>query len=83
MPWHWQFSAAPVRQPTRNLTVETYKIVRHYRYGRPRTIKTGLTLEQAREHCRNPETSSSTCLTAAARRRTRRLGPWFDGYERD
>jgi hypothetical protein len=60
--------------------METYKIVRHYMYGRTKTLKTGLTLEQAQEHCRNPETSSSTCSTAAARRRTRRLGPWFDGY---
>ena len=72
-----------------------YKIVRHY-YGKPyhepyhgepghvsaskRTIKSGLTLEQAQAHCGDPETSSSTCTSAAGRRRTRERGEWFDGY---
>ena len=28
-----------------------YKIVRHRFNGRPRTVETGLTLEQAQEHC--------------------------------
>ncbi len=65
-----------------------YKIVRHY-YGfangvRPsphnRTIETGLTLEEAQAHCKDPETSSRTCTSAAKRRITRRSGAWFDGY---
>jgi hypothetical protein len=46
-----------------------------------RAIKTGLTLEQAQDHCRDPETSSRTCVTAAAQRITSRNGEWFDGYE--
>jgi hypothetical protein len=60
-----------------------YKIVRFYRAdGVPRrTIRTGLTLEEAQAHCRDPETSSSTCTTSAGKARTKRLGPWFDGYE--
>jgi hypothetical protein len=64
---------------------DRYKIVRCYqdRNKRPRTIETGLTLEQAQEHCRDPETSSRTATGAAARRITRRNGPWFDGYEHD
>lgn len=57
-----------------------YKIVRHYFRAGKRTIKTGLTLEQAQRHCADPETSSSTATSAAARRRTERHGPWFDGY---
>lgn len=57
-----------------------YKIVRHYLRGNKRTIETGLTLEEAQEHCRNPETSSKTCTTSKANARTRRYGPWFDGY---
>jgi hypothetical protein len=62
----------------------TYKIVRHYRdsYGK-RVIARGLTLEEAQTHCSDPETSSSTATSAAARRRTRRLGPWFDGYSEE
>lgn len=61
----------------------TYKIVRGFFRGGRRTIARGLTLEQAQEHCRNPETSSTTCRSAAGKRRTRKLGPWFDGYERE
>ena len=71
-----------------------YKIVRQY-MAQPkpgqgghtrcwkRTIKTGLTLEQAQAHCQDPETSSSTATGAAARRITRRAGgaQWFDGYQ--
>lgn len=59
-----------------------YKIVRFYKNGHPsRTIKRGLTLEQAQEHCSDPETSSSTARGAAARRYTEAFGDWFDGYE--
>jgi len=46
---------------------KTYMILRFFRDGRPsETIETGLTLEEAREHCRDPETSTSE---------------YFDGYE--
>lgn len=48
---------------------------------RRRTIKRGLTLEQARTHCSDPETSSRTATGSVAVARTRRLGDWFDGYE--
>lgn len=59
-----------------------YKIVRMYTKKLTRhTLYTDLTLEQAQEHCRDPETSSRTCTSAKARRVTRRHGAWFDGYE--
>jgi len=69
-----------------------YNVVRMYRDGgnisisgartaNKRIIKRGLTLAEAQAHCQDPETSSSTCTTSAGRLRTRRLGPWFDGYE--
>lgn len=45
--------------------------------------KSGLTLEEAKEHCRNHETSSATATSAAARAVTRRNGPWFDSYVED
>lgn len=59
-----------------------YKVIRHYqRPGAPnRTVRSGLTLEEAQAHCSDPETSSSTCQRPENRRRTRKLGPWFDGY---
>jgi len=59
----------------------TFKIIRFYfRSDRTRTIKKGLTLEQAQAHCASHETSSRTCTSAAGRARTRRCGAWFDGY---
>ena len=60
-----------------------YRIIRFYESAniRRRIIDTGLTLEQAKAHCSDPETSSSTCTTAAGKARTKRLGRWFDGYE--
>ena len=58
-----------------------YKIVRHFFRGSlRRTIKRGLTLEEARAHCKNPETSSRTATSAKAQRYTGRVGPWFDTY---
>jgi hypothetical protein len=60
-----------------------YKIVRMFQRdgAKKRTIKTGLTLEQAQAHCQDKETSSSTATSAKARRYTEVHGPWFDGYE--
>jgi hypothetical protein len=43
-------------------------------------IETGLSLEDAQEHCNDPETSSTTCTEDEGVERTRRCGPWFDGY---
>ncbi|MDR5726253.1 MAG: hypothetical protein RB191_02170 [Terriglobia bacterium] len=62
----------------------TYKIVRSFRNGNPaETIETGLTLEEAQAHCRDPETSSRTATGADAVRRTEKCGPWFDGYDEE
>jgi hypothetical protein len=62
----------------------TYKVVRKFFDRNLRnqniTLRTGLTEAEAQAHCQDPETSSSTCTSAAGRRRTRRLGPWFDLY---
>ncbi len=59
---------------------KTYKIVRMYLEKRARVIKRNLTLEQAHIHCRDPETSSSTCTTARAKAIARRNGDWFDTW---
>jgi hypothetical protein len=65
--------------------MDTYKIVRFYREAsiRRRIIETGLTLEEAQEHCNDPETSSSTCTGKVGRERTKRVGDWFDGFEKE
>ena len=61
-----------------------HKIVRMYfKDGaiHRRTVKTGLTVEEAQTHCRDPETSSSTCTSYVGRQRTKKVGEWFDAYE--
>lgn len=67
--------------------MERYKIVRMFfnNGGRVkrRTIKRGLSLDQAQAHCQDPETSSRTCSSAVGKRRTKLHGPWFDGYEKE
>lgn len=65
--------------------MQTYKIVRMYRDGRGgnQTIKTGLSLEEAQAHCKDPETSSSTCTSKRGKERTATYGPWFDGYDKE
>jgi hypothetical protein len=63
----------------------TYRVRRCY-FNKPgvwRTIKAGITLEQAQAHCSDPETSSSTCKGKVGKARTRKLGPWFDCYTED
>lgn len=64
---------------------DRYKIVRSYQAAgiRKRIIQRGLTLEQAQAHCKDPNTSYKTCTSKAGRARTRKVGPWFDGYERE
>lgn len=60
-----------------------YRVTRSYfnRPGQRRTIINRCTLAEAQAHCKDPETSSSTCTNAGGKARTRRMGPWFDGYE--
>lgn len=59
-----------------------YNIVRCYFNAgiTRRIVRRDLTLEQAMEHCSDPETSSGGCTSVVGRRRTRRLGRWFDSY---
>ncbi len=61
-----------------------YKIIRFFpRQDVAPMERRGLTLEQARAHCKDPETSSATCTSPEGLRRTEMHGPWFDGYEEE
>ena len=63
----------------------TYKIVRFFHRHDKRTqiVQTGLTLQEAQDHCSDPETSSQTCTSAEGRERTRMHGAWFEGYQKE
>ena len=47
-------------------TIQSYKIIRFFKAKPNKVIHTGLTLEQARNHCKDPKTSGDD---------------WFDGYD--
>lgn len=61
---------------------ETYSITRMFFDDDipSQTIATGLTLEEAQEHCRDSETSSRTA-SAETLAAVGVDGPWFDGYD--
>jgi len=46
--------------------------------GKERTIKKGLTIEEAKTYIRNPESTSSFCKNKAGILRTKNLGSWYD-----
>lgn len=62
----------------------TYKVVRvFFQKDLKKTLATGLTLEQAQEHCSDPETSSKTCTKPNNKKLTKEQGPWFDAYYKE
>ena len=64
--------------------MSTYRIVRlHKDNNRRPVLLEGLTLEEAQEHCSDPETSASTCEEEEAKEYTERHGAWFDAYEEE
>lgn len=60
----------------------SYKIVRYFANINieQQIVEEGLTLEEAQEHCNDPESSSRTCTTEDGELLTHTYGPWFDGY---
>lgn len=75
-PWKWtaeyrramgEYNTAQAEQEARLQALDaTYKVVRFRFEGDNEVIHTGLTLDEAREHCNNSETHGEG---------------WFDGYE--
>lgn len=61
----------------------SYQIIRFYADDEKlkEIVMTVQTLEEAQEHCNDPETSSRTATSDEARARTRQFGQWFDGYQ--
>lgn len=58
-----------------------YTITRYYRAGHPsETVETGLTIDEAKAHCNDPETSSATATSQEAFERTLAKGAWFHGF---
>jgi len=69
------------------MSEKLYKIVRQYENDRkPRVMRKNLTIEQAREHCEDPETSSKTAKRACNGDEVRiekwhkANKHWFDGF---
>jgi hypothetical protein len=64
---------------------KTYRIIRFYKNNAIRrdVIKKGLTKEEAKEHCKDKESSSATATSSWAESVTKDLGDWFDGWEEE
>lgn len=54
------------------MTTDTYSIIRFRFQGENSVIKTGLTLDEAQEHCQRDDTRGGSTEQGTA---------WFDGYE--
>ncbi len=59
---------------------EHYEIVRFYQRGGSELVGAYMTLDEARDYCAAPESSSSTATSDEATARTAERGPWFIGY---
>ena len=67
-----------------DMAEQKFKIERSFFEGYPdKTIKRGLTEEDARAWCNDPETSSATCKSKKAQAIFAKYGEWFDGYTED
>lgn len=65
--------------------MKTYEIVRFFEREDVdnEVIARGQTLEQAQEHCNDPESSYATSTSSHGVHRTADFGAWFDGYRRE
>jgi hypothetical protein len=61
--------------------MKKYKIIRHYICGDNYVTRVNLTIDEAIEHCKDPESSSSTCKDPVKISLAQTCGPWFDSYE--
>jgi hypothetical protein len=61
--------------------MDTYKVTRKFFRGDDVLICTGLSLQEAQEHCQDPETNSRTATSVEAQALTDNFGPWFDAYD--
>lgn len=58
-----------------------YRVIRMFENGRSYTLKSGLSLSEARAHCADDDSHSNSCTTARGQRRTAQFGKWFDCYD--
>ncbi len=63
----------------------TYRIVRFFRNPNVdhEVLAEGVTLDEARKHCKDPESSSKTATSPEARKLTAERGEWFDGWQEE
>ena len=57
-----------------------FTIYRIFTRGGKEEIKSYCTLEEAQEHCEDPQTDSRTCTGLELVQYTNEKGPWYDAY---
>lgn len=62
-----------------------YRIVRFHANSDidNKIIEENVSLEEAKKHCNDPETSSRTAKGKEAIEYTKEFGQWFDGFEEE
>jgi hypothetical protein len=58
----------------------TYKVIRLFFNGPNKVLLKGLTLADAQEFCSEANSSSRTTTSKEGKERTKKYGPWFNGY---
>jgi hypothetical protein len=63
----------------------TFEIVRFYQNHPEKNtvLLRGLTEDEAKAHCQQPDTASKTATSPHAKALTARYGPWFHGYREE
>ena len=80
-----RYITSTAASPVASWPKRDHRIIRHYLGSAAypqRVIEDLLTEEEVRERCISPEACSMTCTSKAGKRRTRRLGHWFDTFEK-
>ena len=83
-PVRWAKKRIPLIEKPVEESTKRYRVVRMYYDGHPKQTvpgQTNLTEAQAQAYCSDPQTHSKECTTEVGKRRTRKYGAWFCGYE--
>lgn len=64
----------------KNIMSKTYSLICFFNDCSQEIIKTGLTLKEAKEFCKDKESSSRTCCEPNNIEKTRLRGFWFNGF---
>lgn len=65
--------------------MQLFSLIRYFKAEQipNKVIRTGLTWEEVKQHCQDPETCSDTCTSQGGMDCTAQYGGWFDGFKKE